>query len=120
MDCEDAPCLKREAQQGSRLIATDQFKSIVPVEHASFALHIVLLAFGATTLERHYKNDSLMSLLNKYSSQNSNSSPGHATSKTTAGAFSDVGLGGDAVTCWEVVAELLWRHLGFKIPENTT
>ena len=40
MDCEDKPCLKREAQPGSRLIVTDQFKALF---HSSmFNLRFIL------------------------------------------------------------------------------
>ena len=62
-----------------------------------------------------------MPLQNHDSSQNSNSGPGlDATSRMTAGAFFDVRLGGDALTCWDVVTGFMSRYLSIKIPENTT
>ena len=108
INCKDAPCLKREAQQGSGLIATDQSKALSQSHmlHLRFVLHF-------RRLERQhwrdrYQKDSLKLLLNHDSSQNSNLSPGlHATFRMTAGMFFDVRFGGDAPTCWEVVAGFL-------------
>lgn len=69
IDCKDAPCLKREAQQGSGLPATDQSKAWLQ----SNMLHLRFIRCFWRLERQHwraiYKKDSLMPLLSHDPSQ---------------------------------------------------